>query len=63
MRANKGVVLALLAALLLVCGSVTTRAEQAGSTDQSDSSTGTNKKTKTKAATDASKAVTDETQK
>ena len=47
MKANKGVVLALLAALLLVCGSVSVRAQQSGSTDQTDSST--KKKSKKKA--------------
>src|SRR5689334_14916520 len=49
MKANKGVVLALLAALLLVCGGVSVRAQQSSSTDQTDSSTTTKKKSKKKA--------------
>ena len=61
MRPSKGVVFALLAAMLLICGSVATRgAQQAGSTDQSDSnSTATKKKSKKKAAADASQSGTD----
>jgi len=57
MRSSKRVVLALVAAMLLICSGVATRgAQQAGSTDQSgdSSSTATKKKSKKKAAVDAS---------